>query len=1472
MSGFRATFETWLQGRAEQASVESALADEVTREPQTRAGALALIEAYRRIGRLNDAAAERLRAIAEHPELVRPAPPPPPAAPPVQTAGDRTVLRPRAAPAPPTPAAPPAPPAVEIPAAPAEPVADRTVLKPRAKPADAPPPKPEVVAPPPPVAAAPVEPVPPTPAPAEASGDRTVLKPRAKVPPAAPPPPPPPPPKVEAPPPSAATGPIVVDPATRMRPARPAAEPAAPATGRTGATGTGTGTSGTSTWGNLDAAADNGIQVGIGSVLIERYVLESIVAGGDKGGMGVVYRALDRLDEEAQDRNPYKAVKVLNEEFKRHPESIISLHREARKTMTLAHPNILTVFGFERDRRQGDTVFMVMELLEGTPLNDLIRTHKDGGLPVDEAMKIIRGVARGLAFAHEKDFVHSDVKPSNAFYTRTGQVKVLDFGIARAARISDGGGKAGEDAKTKFDAATLGAFTPPYASPEQIEGEIPEKPDDVYALGVVAYELLTGKHPFEYEADGKLKRADAKEARDRGMKPAPISKIHRTQWRTIQRALAFTRAQRPQDGTEFLDGLEIKRMPVGVIVSSAVAVLILLAAIGFLLPGFLERQKVQSITERIVVPATAVAALDDLRKANSNVRNAVTADRRNRDAILALAESQVAQVFKPDAGRYDYGAAKRIYDGVADFLADSRRFDEARDRLSKEQKTELNARGDEFDRLLSTKGGSADKDAPRIVAIRSIVQSLDPSSTLLKDARVPLRFSEWVSEALDAKADARADSLLKMGLAIAPSDPNLRDLSGRVARARDAAQLFAKVGELERRVAPLAESATALDTFRASKEALVQLRTSAPNSVGLAKATARLQAAIQGAVEAALRSSDAARAQAILSEFEELVPASFIQGEQAVVAKAIGADNARTLRVAQLRQAIDSLLAKPAPDEAWARNVQATLKQLGDLVPRDQKISDAQTRASRYLLGEAAAKRKANDLAEADRVLKVAANFGTADAELKAEEKLLKDARDQRDLANAKLVSDAKLTASKQKVLNLAGVGGGRVDEAMALYREIEKTLPAGDPWATSEAPKAIAEAYLKLAQAAVQAGQFEVGVATAQKVQPLTTLTDPRYTQAVETYRAYAALAPKIRAGALDATVAPNLKALGQRDPKLATAAATVFVGWLKERIQVLAKTPNGLADARNLRAQALVAFPQAQIPEVEAPKAAGPAPSSRTAEERCTDGSSPPCKPAPVAKCENGGTPPRCEAPAAPAPALCPDGSRPPCTAAAPVAVPAPVPAPVPPPAALPAAKVDPKACSPGFAGLGKNPKARCFDALSIGGKAPDLVVVTVGGRPLAMMRDEASNADYARYCASAGCAAPKGDPAHPVTSASAADAAKYAEWLSAQTGAHYRLPTDAEWSAVAAGSMDANGINCAFAMRGASLRNVGEGAPNDVGLRDILGNVQEWVSGDGGGWRARGGAAGDPLDECQKVPNRSHSGSPDGKTGFRLVRELK
>lgn len=280
-----------------------------------------------------------------------------------------------------------------------------------------------------------------------------------------------------------------------------------------------------------------------GAIIKGRFVLEARIG---RGGMGTVYRARDLRKEETRDSEPRVAIKFLNPELRDQPDALIALQREAKKAQQLAHPNIVTVYDFDRD---GGLVFLSMEYLEGEALDSLIARHAPRGLPAYNALPLIERIARGLAYAHQEGFVHADLKPGNVFVTGAGNVKILDFGIAQAVRRPHEPGAA-ED---PFNPYSLGAITPSYASAEMLREEVPAPADDVYALACLAYELLSGRHPFVDESGRKL---PASEARERGLRPAPIRGLSRRHMRALRRGLAFERAQRFADAGQFIDAIK----------------------------------------------------------------------------------------------------------------------------------------------------------------------------------------------------------------------------------------------------------------------------------------------------------------------------------------------------------------------------------------------------------------------------------------------------------------------------------------------------------------------------------------------------------------------------------------------------------------------------------------------------------------------------------------------------------------------------------------------------------------------------------------------------------------------------------------------------------------------------------------------------------------------------------------------------
>jgi len=265
-------------------------------------------------------------------------------------------------------------------------------------------------------------------------------------------------------------------------------------------------------------------------VLKQRFVLEEKLGSG---GMGTVFRAKDLRKVEARDRQPFLAIKILNNDFREHPEAFVALQREAVKSQSVSHPNIVSIYDYDKD---GDVPFMTMELLEGQELADLLRAYS-AGLPEDTAWGVIRGVCAGLRHAHEAGIVHADFKPGNVFVSPRNSAKILDFGIARAVQLTE---SSGDD--THFDPSQLAALTPAYASREMLNGDNPEPRDDLYSLGIVIYLILTGRHPYG--------RMSAVEAAKEQLVPEKPKRLSWRQWKVVRKCLAFNRQDRPADMAE----------------------------------------------------------------------------------------------------------------------------------------------------------------------------------------------------------------------------------------------------------------------------------------------------------------------------------------------------------------------------------------------------------------------------------------------------------------------------------------------------------------------------------------------------------------------------------------------------------------------------------------------------------------------------------------------------------------------------------------------------------------------------------------------------------------------------------------------------------------------------------------------------------------------------------------------------------
>ncbi len=841
---------------------------------------------------------------------------------------------------------------------------------------------------------------------------------------------------------------------------------------------------------------------GPNDVLRGRFMLLSKLG---EGGMGAVWRAKDLLKEEARDRNPFVAIKMLQGDFKSHPESFIALQRETAKQQRLAHPNIATVYDFDRDMETG-TVYMTMEVMVGAPMDSYIRKLPKDGLPYEEAMDLIEQLGAGLNYAHDAKLVHSDLKPGNCFYTKDGTVKLLDFGIARASKTK--GDAEGET--TLFDPGELGALTPTYATIEMFNGEDPDPRDDIYAMAIIAYQLLSSRHPFN--------KKPAPKAKELGLTAEPLDKLTKHQNKEMARGLAFLREDRTPSVEDFLKGLRPRESKMGRNIAIA-AVLIVAIVAGSVGPiaNVIKEQEREDVIAQIelgAVPEIATALELARNLEDEDQRNKILDDPRTRDVLVKLlaqgneksindglrliapmakvrreqildddrAKTAIFDFFAaqrtaavdPAEGQYDYPTAEKSVKKLEKIYTDSARVLTIRNNLKNEKQAELSQLSDAYAKLLDEGMLLPSKDEQDIGDILTVVAQIDPENGLLSDRQLPIRFADIAQEAINAKDFNRAQEFLKASVAYAADDTTLNGLRYEVEAELKRQQDAILVASIQNRLETKKSSLKTLQDFQNVRDDMIKLAELSPSNPVLTALQSSLKKAFGKQLGADIKGGKFAQAEDLLVAFAKFMELPYVLEQRGLLTAAeekagfkFELDEQRQVALAERKQALDELLAKPVLGGDWESRVKQNYKELLALAPsEDESIKAIRDRIAGVYLDNAAKSRESGRFAEALALIEKGQAFDATAPAFAAESQAIAAAQEALRKQQEEERRLARLETLKRELKTKANATQPK--EAAEILAKLRDGLAPEDVFLTTEAPDLIAQAYLR------QAAQME--------------------------------------------------------------------------------------------------------------------------------------------------------------------------------------------------------------------------------------------------------------------------------------------------------------------------------------------------------------------------------------------------------------
>lgn len=429
-----------------------------------------------------------------------------------------------------------------------------------------------------------------------------------------------------------------------------------------------------------------------GTKLNNRYLIEEKIGSG---GMSDVYKARDLYLEKADIEESLVAIKVLQSEISDISDATQLLIKEAKKTQLLSHPNIISVFDVDFD---GKYHYIVMEWLDGEPLDQIIKRAKPMGLPYKGVKNIVDQVALALSYAHTSGIVHTDLKPANIMLTRNGTIKVFDFGVAQALKAKQDA-YALEESDTNSDIA---GFTPAYASKEQLNGEPSSPSDDLFSFACIVYELLSSKHPYNRKAANEvnLEQFSLK-------KPSNINFLS---WIALKSALALNKKDRTKDVSTFHTALNRKVLPKTLSFAASIALLSMISV------AYTEQNhKIETLQSRLDNQSRIFSDLMSLGKLSTTqllskydsfpedkliAREALM--RQHQQRVIDIFETKIDKVSKNSNNKYkNYDEINDILNDALKYYPDSMRLAHMKQAEETSKKSIIDALSDRLELLLS---------------------------------------------------------------------------------------------------------------------------------------------------------------------------------------------------------------------------------------------------------------------------------------------------------------------------------------------------------------------------------------------------------------------------------------------------------------------------------------------------------------------------------------------------------------------------------------------------------------------------------------------------------------------------------------------------------------------------------------------------------------------------------------------------